>query len=70
MAEEKKIIIYDELFDGEGDAFECPCGNTTHHEGFHPCLEDGTNVEPEVKSGWVDLYKCDRCEQIYRSMNG
>ena len=70
MFEKRKIIIYDELFDGEGDMFKCSCGNTTHQEGFHPCLEDGTNVEPEPGSGWVDLYKCDRCEQIFRSMNG
>lgn len=69
MTGKKEIITYDEMFDGEGDGFECICGNAIEVE-FHPCLEDGTNVEPEQGTGWVDLYKCDRCGQIYRSMNG
>lgn len=71
MAEKKEIIVLDEMYEGVSpDMYVCECGNSPSEEGFHPCLEDGTNVEPESGSGWVDLYKCDRCEQIYRSMNG
>jgi hypothetical protein len=47
------------------DEFKCKCGNTTHQEGFHPCLRNGTIIEPDLGSYWDSHYKCDRCSQVY-----
>lgn len=64
-----EIIVVDENF-FIGEDFSCSCGNQADSDGFFACLEDGTVVEPNVGSDWVDLYRCERCGQIYRSMNG
>lgn len=44
--------------------FRCQCGNTSHHEGFHPCDAAGVYQEPD--KGWDCHYKCDRCQKVYQ----
>jgi len=49
----------------DGDWLHCLCGNTPDMDGFHPCLPDGTEVEP-LAGGPCDgrLYWCARCDRI------
>lgn len=47
------------------DAWVCVCGNRLDLDGFHPCNQDGVEVEP-VEGQWEDLYACDRCGRIIR----
>jgi ribosomal protein L37AE/L43A len=50
--------------DGD-DWIYCLCGNDPSGEGFAPCLEDGTIVEPTVDGPWkARLYLCERCGRI------
>lgn len=43
----------------------CRCGNVAEADGFDPCLEDGTEVEPTVDGPWAGrLYVCRRCGRI------
>lgn len=58
----KEIIEIE--FDQE---IECSCGNKSHLAGFYPCNDNGEYVEP-IASEWDDLYKCDRCGQIFRQV--
>jgi len=49
-----------------GEFDECHCGNSPDTDGFHPCNDEGVNVEPDAT--WGDLWslnKCDRCGAIY-----
>lgn len=48
------------------DAWICRCGNTPTDEGFYPCNDIGTEVEPTEESGWAGLYVCDRCGRIIK----
>ena len=49
-----------------GDNFTCACGNQSHMDGFYPCDENGTEVEP-INGKWNDyLYTCGHCGQVYR----
>lgn len=48
------------------DEYTCECGNRSDLSGFDNCLTDGTPVEPEIGSGWVDLYACRDCGSIIR----
>lgn len=38
----------------------CLCGNTPHHEGFHPCDIQGKYIEEDR----FDLFRCDRCSRV------
>lgn len=43
----------------------CRCGNAPAEDGFYPCLDDGTIVEPTIKGPWKGkLYACARCGRI------
>ena len=49
-----------------GEFDECECGNSPDTDGFHPCDDEGVNVEPDAT--WGDLWslnRCDRCGAIY-----
>lgn len=41
------------------DELVCVCGNTAEQEGFWPCDEHGTEVEPK-DGAWDNLWFCDR----------
>lgn len=57
-----KVIVVDATtFE---DDFECKCGNTVSDSGFHPCEENGIEIEP-VKDVWKYHYLCGDCRQIY-----
>jgi hypothetical protein len=60
------------LAEREVDSYECTawvesgqCSNTSHHDGFEPCLMDGTVVEPLLHGPWQGLYKCMNCSAIH-----
>jgi hypothetical protein len=49
----------------EFGALICLCGNDLTQEGFAPCLDDGTEVEPLADGPWGGvLYVCGRCGRI------
>lgn len=48
----------------------CLCGNEPHMDGFEPCLEDGTETEPDIQSVWRGLYVCVRCARIINIQDG
>lgn len=48
------------------DQWVCECGNYAEAEGFHPCNDAGEDMEPNIGSGWVDTYRCDRCGIVWR----
>jgi hypothetical protein len=58
---EKEFIKHES---GDEDAWVCICGNKPDDDGFFPCNEDGNEVEPTLKSGWLDLYVCFGCGRI------
>ena len=45
------------------DDFVCSCGNTACDSGFHPCDEEGIEMEP--MDDWKGHYACGQCEKIY-----
>lgn len=48
----------------------CLCGNEPYLDGFQPCLEDGTETEPDEASYWRGLYVCERCARIIDTTDG
>lgn len=42
---------------------ECDCDNTPHAQGFFPCSQGGSYMEPDDKT-WMGYYRCDRCGAI------
>lgn len=48
----------------------CLCGNEPHIEGFQPCIEDGSETEPDIESEWRGLYICSRCARIIDTNDG
>lgn len=52
-----------QVFSAEED-WICRCGNTADADGFYPCLEDGTQVEPTPGGDWTHLYRCGGCLAI------
>lgn len=47
------------------DWLVCKCGNEPHLDGFYPCLEDGTPVEPTPQLWKKNIYICARCFSVY-----
>ncbi len=69
VPEKKEIILLDEIYEGVSpDVYTCACGNDPETGGFHPCLEDGTEVDPDSDCNWKDLYACAKCGQLYKSL--
>lgn len=48
------------------DAWTCTCGNKPAGDGFFPCDENGTEMEPLVGSNWNGLYVCAGCGRIIK----
>ena len=52
-----------------GDNLVCACGNIGSSQGFYACNALGGYVEPD--ENWSpELYKCDRCGQLYEHVEG
>lgn len=48
------------------DDLTCRCGNRPYLDGFYPCLDDGTEVEPDADGPWDGAsYRCARCGQVH-----
>ena len=47
---------------GKPEAWVCLCGNRPDSDGFFPCDEAGTEIEPV--EGWTGLYLCNRCGRV------
>ena len=48
-----------------GHEIVCLCGNEPAYDGFQPCLEEGTVVEPVAGGSWQGrLYLCLKCGRI------
>jgi hypothetical protein len=52
------------------DGLQCLCGNEALLEGFFPCDEHGTLVEPTTEDWNGFLYRCDRCGRIFNQYSG
>lgn len=50
--------------------FVCICGNTTDHDGFYPCDQDGMFCEPEDDDDWHGHLKCQRCRRFFHQNVG
>lgn len=62
MASPEQIIHAD----GDPDAWVCLCGNTPAADGFFPCDEHGTEVEPTPEAWTSGSYVCARCGRIIK----
>jgi hypothetical protein len=51
---------------GSDEAWICICGNEPTGQGFFTCDAQGNEIEPNIGSGWTDLYVCAKCGRIVK----